>query len=272
MNRRSLLALAFASLGGSSMAFVAPVSAYDLNGTLNSFWASNVHVGALDYRLGGTPTSAGGNPTYLADTVGSVSKQVADVPVSTLFRALHGVGANGGGSYVNLFSIMMDVKFNRTTEGWASLLNTSADNSNDGDSFVQWGVGVGTAGVYGGSVPNDTWTRLVMTFENLAGGTTVRYYVDGSLVHTATGIGGGIDSRWTLYSWDDGDGDSDAVDILADNDGDNTPARLSQLAFWGQVLSADQVAALGPVGSVVPEPATFAVLGLGLLALRRRRK
>lgn len=271
MIRRTLVTLSLACLGAMAFGVAIPVSAYDFNDTLNPFIANNVNVGAADFRTGGSPT-ASGTPTYLDATVGAVNKRVLDVPVNTLVRALHGIGANGGGSYVNLFTILMDVKFNQTSEGWASLFNTSADNSNDGDSFVQWGVGLGTAGVYGGAMPNNEWTRLVIAVDNQAAGTSVHYYVNGSLVHSATGIGGGIDGRWTLYSHDDGDADSDSVDVLADNDGDGTPAQLSQLAFYDRVLEADEVADLGPVGSAVPEPATLAALGLGVLALRRRRK
>lgn len=270
MLRRTLVTLSMACVGGSALAVI-PVSAYDFNNTLSPFISGNANVGDLAVRNGGSPSSAG-SPTYLNATVGSTNKMVLDVPNSTFVRALHGIGANGGGFYVNQFSILMDLKFNRTSEGWASLFNTSADNGNDGDSFVQWGVGVGTAGNYGGAIPNNEWFRLVLTVDNQVAGTTVKYFVNGSLVHTASGIGGGIDSRWTLYSHDDGDSDADWVDILADNDGDTTPSQLSQLAFYDSVLSDADVAGLGPVGSAVPEPATFAVLGLGVLALRRRRK
>lgn len=270
MLRRPLVVLSFACLGGPAFAQLT-VSAYDFNETLNPFIAANANVGAAEFRTGGTPTS-GGTPTYLDATVGAVNKKVLQVGSGTLVRVLHGVGSNGGGFYVNQYSILMDVQFNQSSEGWASLFNTALDNANDGDSFVQWGVGIGISGNYGGSVPNNAWTRLVMTVDNQAAGTTIRYYVDGGLVHTASGIGGGIDGRWTLYSHDDGDSDADTVDILADNDGDNTPALLSQLAFFDGILDEGDVVNLGPVGSVVPEPATFVALAIGALALRRRQK
>jgi len=271
MIRRSLVILSMACLGATAFSVVLPVSAYDFNNTLDPYFAANANVGAAEFRTGGTPT-AGGSPTYLDATVGTTNKKVLDVPVNTLVRTLHGIGANGGGSYVNLFTILLDVKFNQTSESWATLFNTSADNGTDGDSFVQWGVGIGIAGNYGGSMPNNEWTRLVIAVDNQAAGTSIHYYVNGGHVHSSTGIGGGVDGRWTLYSHDDGDADSDAVDILADNDGDGTPAQLSQMAFYDRVLDAGEVADLGPVGSAVPEPATLAVLGLGILALRRRRK
>lgn len=266
--RRSLLSLALASLSAASFSVVLPTSAYDFNGTLAPYFAANAHVGNAEVRTGADPTSAG-SPTYVADTVGSTSKQVLSLTADSLVRVLHGIGANGGGFYVNQYTILMDVKFNQTTEPWSSLYNTNADNANDGDAWVQWGVGIGTAGTYGGTVPNNAWTRIVFSIDLAA--SQAKFYIDGNLASSPAGIGG-IDGGRSMYSWDDGDSDSDAVDMLADNDGEDVPSRLSQLAFYDHVLSDAEVAGLGRVGSVVPEPTTFAVLGLGALALRRRRK
>ena len=52
----------------------------------------------------------------------------------------HGIAPNGGGSYVNHYTLIMDIMFPAASSGqWRSLFQTNPGNSNDGDLFVNPG-------------------------------------------------------------------------------------------------------------------------------------
>lgn len=257
-----------------------PVSAFDFNGTLAPSINNNgPFVSPLVHLNGGanpTPTSS----TYSNATVGSTNKQVLNFAFADTLHAFHGIGANGGGAYVNQYTILMDVKFNSQPNGaFASLFNTAANNgSSDGDSFLQWGAGnqasIGIQGTYGGSFTGDVWHRLGIAVQTFFDGTELDFYLDGALVNQRIDRPGGqpIDGRFSLYTYNDSDPADDGVYILGDNDGDNGSGQISLLAFYDHRLTAGEIQSLGAVGQPVPEPATLVTLGLAGAALLRRRR
>lgn len=270
MKGKVLVSLGVGALCTSS--FAGLTSLFDFNGSLNPTYNSG-HAAALEFYKGGTNPSANGTPTYVSDTVGSATKQVAAFGKTEGFKAFHGIGKNGGGDYGNLFSILMDVKLTATTGTYASILQTNETNSNDGDLFWRDGNGLGTIGDYGNSTPPfalNEWHRIVSTWDLTS--STLNLYVDGNLANTVA-LSAGVDGRWALYTWDDPDA-YDYCWIFMDEDGDNGAGYISSLAFYDNVLSANDVALLGGVGQPVPEPATMIALGIGALGLvsRRRRK
>ncbi|MBZ0214691.1 MAG: PEP-CTERM sorting domain-containing protein, partial [Nitrospirae bacterium] len=158
------------------------VSAFDFNGTLNPYVDNNPpNVQPLEARTCGSPTSST-TPNFMMDTVNAVSKQVAVFAGPDFFRAWHGIGANGGGAYVNRYSVLMDVMHTKSsgdTSGWASFFNTTSDQGNDGDwtpgrisalGFFDGPLGdteAAALGVAGDPVPEPA-TMSVMTLGVLA--------------------------------------------------------------------------------------------------------
>lgn len=247
------------------------VSAFDFQGTLDKSYDRDGFAQALDFRAGGTTNATvAGGPTYSTEMVGATSKQVANFSDATaqFFRATHGMGPNGGSAqYVNQYTILMDVKITSTGD-WVSLFNTNANNQNDGDLFIRDSdSALGISGTYAGLYPRSQWARLAISVDSTAGGNLMKSYVNGVLQNT--NALDGLDGRWALYSTAT---NPKIVDILADNNGDSGSGQISLLAFYDKALSANEVANLGPVGSAVPEPATMAVVGLGLLGMIRRRR
>jgi hypothetical protein len=243
---------------------------YNLDGTLNPFINNTGLAQALQFRTGGSGgSSSGGSVNFTTENVGPVTKLVANFTAPQFFRAIHGMGKNGGGSYLNQYAILMDVKITNPT-GWVSLYSTAVDVGNDGDAFIRDSdSALGIIGDYGGTFPRNQWNRVIISVDTLV--PTMRLYLNGSFVNDIT-LDSGVDGRWSGYTLDDGDPAADWLDIFGDNDGDNGTGQLSALAFFNGPLSDGEAAAFGGAGQPVPEPATMIALGLGALVLARRRK
>ena len=185
-------------------------------------------------------------------------------------------GPNGGGSYVNRYTIFFDV-FIPGALNWTPLFNTDPSNANDADWYVapDGSLGIGSLGyTAAGLIHSDTWYRLGFTADLATG--DVRYYINGTRVFTRTGSSL-IDGRFSLYSNADAGPD---VLIANENDssGNYTHAQIySAIAFSDTTLfDADFLTIGGPRagGILVPEPAvsTLLCLGLGGLFLSRRSR
>lgn len=270
MKGKALVSIGLFALYGSGSA--ALTSVFDFDGTLSPVYNSG-HAANLEFYKGAANPSPNGTPTFVTDTVGSTVKKVAAFGKTEGFKVFHGVGKNGGGSYGNLFSIVMDIKLTATSSTWASLLQTNETNSNDGDLFFQDGKGLGISGDYANSTPPfalNQWHRVVSTWDLV--NKSLNIYVDGNFANAVT-LSSGVDGRWALYTWDDPDA-YDHCWVFMDEDGDNGAGYVSLLAFYDEVLSANDVARLGAAGRPVPEPATVTAIAIGVAGLlaRRRRK
>jgi hypothetical protein len=243
---------------------------YNLEGTLNPFINNTGLAQALQFRTGGAGgSSSGGSVNYTSENVGPVTKLVANFTAPQFFRAVHGIGKNGGGSYLNQYAILMDLKVTNTG-GWVSLYSTAVDNANDGDAFIRDSdSALGIIGDYGGALVRNQWNRLIISVDTVV--PTMRIYLNGSFVNDIT-LDSGVDGRWSAYTLDDNDAAADWIDIFGDNDGDNGTGQLSALAFFSGAVGDTQAAAFGGAGQPVPEPTTMIALGLGAFALARRRR
>jgi Icc-related predicted phosphoesterase len=158
---------------------------------------------------------------------------VAD-PIGSYLICNHGIAPNGGGSYVNNWTVMMDVKVPASSIGqWVALYQTNIDNSNDADCFVATDrtIGVGDTGYSRNKINGDTWYRVVISVSNM---NFYRIYVNG--LPWKNGTVQPLDGRFAL---------DPQILFFADDNGEDNLIYCTNLAIWGQALEDSQVAELG---------------------------
>ena len=181
----------------------------------------------------------------------------AEVGDSSYYTVPHGIAPNGGGTFANQYTLLMDINYPDSSAGnWLSLYQTNTGNSNDGDLFIRdsdEAVGLAALGGYStNTTQSDTWYRVVLSVNN---GVDRSVYVNGE--QWLDGNTGSIDDRHSL----------DPVFLLfADENGDEDPIHISNLATWDETLNASAIAALGgpsSEGVIIPEvgPLTLRVNG-----------
>jgi hypothetical protein len=203
----------------------------------------------------------------------------------------HGISANGGGDYVNQYTIAVDVY---PGSGWNSLYQTSwSGNSNDGDLWIDASdtaaatIGVGDVGYSTSTFDATKWHRIVWSVDNgddTGAGGFFRAYVDGALF--LDGAGQGRDGRFALeVDWFNGtDIEPGRFHFFADNDWEDAWILCGTAATWGRALSTDEIYNMGGwIGgaseptplTIVPEPGTISLLAIGgllILAAALKRK
>jgi hypothetical protein len=166
----------------------------------------------------------------------------------------HGAAANGGGAYVNQYTLICDILFPAASAGgWLAFFQTNDRNSNDGDFFANPSGGIGISGNYQGAMVPDTWYRVVFAVDLTGPGPApvVAKFINGVKVGQQT-LGEGKDGRWSLYAAGD---TPDFAILFGDNDGDNALMYANSVQFRNGRMSDADVVALGvPTAAGIPLP------------------
>ncbi|MBN1855116.1 MAG: PEP-CTERM sorting domain-containing protein [Pirellulales bacterium] len=195
--------------------------------------------------------------TFTTDTIGgsatSVIEFVAASPTQGL-QVTHNTPPNGGGAYVNKYTLIMDIMF-PSVGTWAGLLQTNMGNANDGDWFVNPGNGIGIGGDYDGTIVAGTWHRIGLVIDTASTGSSYRKYLDGVEVGVQASADG-VDNRFTL----------DPYFLLLTDEGYETNAgRLSSVLFADEPFSALEMAARGgATASGIPAEVVLPVLTVAI--------
>ena len=185
-----------------------------------------------DLVLGGADQSvAGPNPNDLATRVG----------INDYYTCTHDIDPNGGGTYVNEYTLVVDFKISQLGQYYC-FYQTSITNSNDGEVFINPSGHVGITGTgysYCTLTPNE-WYRLVISVDL---GNSFNYYIDGQLIHT--GVSQNIDGRYALdpyfhWFWDE-NGEDNEFDIAA-------------AAVLNYPITAEEAEQMGGYGHEFPQP------------------
>lgn len=164
----------------------------------------------------------------------SINKAVRIGPGS-YYKMDHGIAANGGGSFVNEFTLQMDFRIAEIGI-WHALFQTNTTNGNDGDCFINADgqIGVGSTGYSTYKVLPAEWYRLMISVKN---GEFFRYYLDGQLL--LEGTSQSIDGRYGLEN---------LLLLCADEDGEDGLIDVAETAIWDKALGGVDILSLGGYG------------------------
>jgi hypothetical protein len=154
--------------------------------------------------------------------------------------------ANGGGSLVNNYTIVMDVLYPAIASGHVRPLVQTDDGAitPDADLVIDSTGGIGAPpGPYNGIILPNTWYRIAFAVT----ANTIDEFING--VEVGTQGTGGADSRFALAQA--GAPAPSGYALLFQNSTTNgaTPGYVSSIQLWNDALSAGQIAALGAVSA-----------------------
>lgn len=169
------------------------------------------------------------------------------IGVGSHYKMFHGIAPNGGGKFVNEFSIQFDFSV-PAIDGWRCFFQLTPANSNDGDCFINTAGNIGTAatGYAQYAVKANEWYRFTVSVKN---GVQFNTYIDGQLLRNGTIQS--VDGRFSLDS---------LLLVFADNDGEDKEINCAELAIWDHALTANEIASLGGYGHQVAAPGTKQVI------------
>ncbi len=175
--------------------------------------------------------------------------------IGSYYICTHGLASNGGGTSVNQWTLLLDVKLPASSAGkWVSLFQTNTSNSNDGDCFISTNqtIGVSATGYTANTLPSETWSRVVISVSNQS---FYRIYVNG--VKWLEGTAQPLDGRFALDA---------TLLFFADESGEDYPLHCTCAALWGQALTDQQALTLGDPFNPVLQTAAAEYAGLNLLS------
>lgn len=249
-------------------ALVLPAPAATLTGQWDFNDPGNIGAATVgvDFVVGGTHT----HHASLGDDGGATLNGAITTmgnDTGSFFTATHNIGANGGGAFVNEYTVLVDLFTPAANRGgWRAIFQTTGSpNGNDADYWIRSGdnhLGVGAIGYSSAPIDETAWTRLVVTVDLNSAVTT---YLDGGLFFTHS-ASDGVDGRHSLF-------ETGPVHFFADDTaGENPPMNVGAIAIFDGVLTPAEVAALGGAGAAIPEPSSSLLFVLAsLIGLRRRR-
>jgi hypothetical protein len=151
----------------------------------------------------------------------------------------HGILANGGGSKVNEFTIVMDINlpYAPASNRWYAMYQTDIGNTTDADWFINGNarMGVGATGYTNYSYDRaDEWYRIAISVKN---GTQYIYYSDG--VKRLEGEPMAVDGRFSLGT---------KFLLFADQNGEDNNIDVADVKLYSRALTDEEIASLGGYG------------------------
>lgn len=218
----------------------------DWGTSLTGYWqfenAANLGLATVGTNLniinGALPFSQGAGPN-------ASDKAISKPFVGDSMECTTGIGANGGGTKSNVYSVMFDFKV-PVLGSWNGLLNTDPVlvGGNDGELFIK-NDALGSGAAFGyyttgtGAIVAGQWYRLLLTVDlTAAPGSQVKLYINGALFMTDDTNRGLVVDHIRLSM-------GPVISILGDEDGEEEAIDLGQLAVFNRALTPAEASTLG---------------------------
>lgn len=202
------------------------------------WWKFDDPTDLLKAEIGSPLESAGNLPSV--DGPASGNKAI-EISAGSFLSMNHGIGANGGGTLVNEYTLQIDFSVPETGI-WHAFMQTDDTNASDADIFTNSGnsIGVAASGYSAKGIAPNYWYRMIVSVKN---GESFKIYIDGTL--WLDGAVQEVDGRFGLLN---------TLLLFADNDGEDGTIQCSEVGIWDFAMSADDVKTLGgATGARVPE-------------------
>jgi len=165
------------------------------------------------------------------------------VGIGDHYKCTHQINANGGGSYVNEYTLVIDFKIPRVSQYYC-FYQTNMANSNDGEVFINppGHLGITETGYSYCTMSPNEWYRLVISVDL---GNKFSYYIDGELI--LEGNSQSVDGRYSLdpfFHW------------FWDNNAEDNEFDIAAAAIFNYPISANEAAELGGYGHTFTKPLT----------------
>lgn len=216
-------------------------------------------TGQWDFDAGDLRATVGASLEYLNDTASLttfaellMNGQPARVmsfgsnSIAQGYYVRHGAKPNGGGRFVNQYTLLMDVMYPAPSgDQWRALFQTDPFNhpGNAADYLIgnlssfPDPNGLGTEGQFNGPLAPDTWYRLAFAVDLVApSGQQLTKYVNGVSVGSQS-LSGGVDGRYALGPT--------AQLFTAGIDGFTRPGFVNSIQFVNGWMTPAAIAALG---------------------------
>ena len=163
-----------------------------------------------------------------------------NVGIGSYYIVQHNIAPNDGGSRVNEFTIIMDIKVSQLGR-WYTLYQVNPLNTDDGEWFIDTlgKMGVNATGYTEPVIGAGKWYRLAIAVKN---GFRYDYYIDGQLV--LNGEPNGIDERFSLGT---------SVLLFADENSEDNHIDVAEVMIFSRALEDIEIESLGGYNSSEPE-------------------
>lgn len=231
MNKTLLIIISFFIVlsNFSASIFSKNISNQQFPNGLVGHWTFNNPNNLTEAEVGNALVLSGSHDAVVgpSDSSGAVR-----IYLGSFYTVTHGIAPNGGGSKVNSYTIVMDIKIPVLGQ-WYAFYQTEPANTQDADWFINpsGNIGVGATGYTPSTLKPGDWYRVAISVYN---GARHDYYIDGE--KALTGTAGSVDGRFSL--------DSKVLFFADENNEDNT-FDVADIKIFSRDLSDTELKELG---------------------------